>query len=60
LKNSTGLFLLGGETPIECGAVAAYSSVCAFTSPWAYYGGDGKVVPQEEPFYLVDSKKYLP
>lgn len=60
LKNSTGLFLLGGETPIECGAVPAYSSVCAFTSPWAYYAGDGVVAPLEEPFYLVDSKQYLP
>ena len=60
LKNTQGLFLFGGETPIECGAVPTYSSVCAFISPWSYYAGDGVVAPLEEPFYLVDSKKYLP
>jgi hypothetical protein len=60
LKNTEGLFLFGGETPIECGAVPAYSSVCAFVSPWSYYAGDGVVAPMEDPFYLVDSKQYLP
>ena len=60
LKTSTGLFIFGGETPVECGAVPAYSSVCAFISPWSYYAGDGVVAPMEDPFYLVDSKKYLP
>ena len=60
LKNSSGLYLFGDETPIECGAVPAYSSVCAFVSPWSYYAGDGVVAPMEDPFYLVDSKQYLP
>jgi hypothetical protein len=29
-------------------------------SPWSYYAGDGVVAPMEDPFYLVDSKQYLP
>lgn len=55
----TGLFLYGGQTPIECGGSASYPAVCSFVFPMAEYKGGGKVGPVDG-VGLVDSKPYLP
>ena len=59
LKTTKGLFLYGGQTPIECGGSPSYPSVCSFVFPMAEYKGDGKVGPVDG-VGLVDSKPYLP
>ncbi|CAB4858115.1 unannotated protein [freshwater metagenome] len=44
LKTSKDLKLFGGNAPIECGALPAYSAVCSYIFPFAEYQAGGKVV----------------
>lgn len=59
VKNGENLYFFGGVTPIDCGASAAYPSVCSFVFPFAEYKGDGVVGPVDD-LGLVDSLPYLP
>ncbi len=59
MKAGHGLTLFGSDNPLECGAVAAYPSVCSFVFPFAEYKGGGVIGPIEG-LELVDSKPYLP
>ncbi len=59
LKTADGLTLWPGTGQIDCGASAAYPTICSFTFPFAEYTEGGKVltVPGLE---AVDSVAYLP
>jgi branched-chain amino acid transport system substrate-binding protein len=59
LAASTDLLTFPNGTPLECGRVAAYPSVCSFEFPIGEYVGDGKVetIPGFESISVVD---YLP
>ncbi len=59
LKTAKGLTLAGGTLPVECGALATYSSICSFQFPFAEYnkGVGVKTVPGLE---AVDSRSLLP
>jgi ABC-type branched-subunit amino acid transport system substrate-binding protein len=58
MKASRGTFAWPNGAALECGAVPAYSAVCAFSFPVAEYTKDGNItIPGLE---NVDTKPYLP
>ena len=59
LGTSKDLKLFGGAAPMECGALATYSSVCSYIFPFAEYVAGGKVIDLKG-FEAVSSKDLLP
>ncbi len=59
LGSAEGLTLWPGDGEIDCGAAAAYPTICSFTFPFAEYleGGDVKTI---EGLEAVSSVEYLP
>jgi branched-chain amino acid transport system substrate-binding protein len=59
LGSADGLTLWPGGAPIDCGAAAAYPTICSFTFPFAEYleGGEVRTIPGLD---AVSSVDYLP
>jgi branched-chain amino acid transport system substrate-binding protein len=59
LGASDGLTLWPGGAPIDCGAAAAYPTICSFTFPFAEYLEGGQVLTIEG-LEAVSAAEYLP